>query len=334
MVAEGVSPCEQRPYAPGELVSLWDMLRVDADTFVVLLATLTQSQSFLEEARHGIAAVCKQFMVDQRQVFSPFTGELSDDVSGDSTKRLLKDAIERKWAEYSAGFGRLLGEIEKGCSLLELGMANVKAKRMREGIGAVTDCAGLAKDLQYLQERVEDELRSKLFFFVPSSRAEHFSTGAPFGDKVSSKFPNSTEDAEEARFCLAFGRPTAAVFHLMRVMERAVHAFAKTLGVASFKIDDKEWGKILRQIDDALTVEEAKIQAASGAAATPTSRAAIRKAKRKLALRREAAAYLHHVKDAWRNKTMHPKSTYTQDQAEEIFRNVRTFMRSLVGEQS
>jgi hypothetical protein len=41
------------------------------------------------------------------------------------------------------------------------------------------------------------------------------------------------------------------------------------------------------------------------------------------------AAYLHHVKDAWRNTTMHPKRTYTEEEAERIFENAKAFMQGL-----
>jgi len=37
------------------------------------------------------------------------------------------------------------------------------------------------------------------------------------------------------------------------------------------------------------------------------------------------------VKIAWRNEVMHPKQNYTPEQAHEIYRNVRTFVRDLAG---
>jgi hypothetical protein len=44
----------------------------------------------------------------------------------------------------------------------------------------------------------------------------------------------------------------------------------------------------------------------------------------------EAAAYLHHVKDAWRNQVMHPKDIYTTEEAERVFANVDAFMEKLL----
>jgi len=44
----------------------------------------------------------------------------------------------------------------------------------------------------------------------------------------------------------------------------------------------------------------------------------------------EATSHLYNVKLAWRNEVMHPKQTYTVDEADSIFRNVRTFVQHLV----
>jgi hypothetical protein len=40
----------------------------------------------------------------------------------------------------------------------------------------------------------------------------------------------------------------------------------------------------------------------------------------------EASAHLRIVKDAWRNDVMHPKESYTEEEAERVFRNVKDFM--------
>jgi hypothetical protein len=40
-------------------------------------------------------------------------------------------------------------------------------------------------------------------------------------------------------------------------------------------------------------------------------------------------AMLYAVKEAWRNDTMHPKQTYTEDEAVEIFDAVKSFIRRL-----
>jgi hypothetical protein len=45
----------------------------------------------------------------------------------------------------------------------------------------------------------------------------------------------------------------------------------------------------------------------------------------------EASANLYSVKVAWRNEVMHPKATYTLEEAENTLRQMRIFMHSLAG---
>jgi len=44
----------------------------------------------------------------------------------------------------------------------------------------------------------------------------------------------------------------------------------------------------------------------------------------------ESHTLLYHVKQAWRNTTMHPKQSYTTNEAREVFDAVKSFMRHLV----
>src|SRR5208282_4527384 len=46
-----------------------------------------------------------------------------------------------------------------------------------------------------------------------------------FGKKVEDMLSNISEDIQEAAACVGFHRPTAAVFHLMRIMEIGVQKF-------------------------------------------------------------------------------------------------------------
>lgn len=119
-----------------------------------------------------------------------------------------------------------------------------------------------------------------------------------------------TEDIEEAQKCLALGRYTACVFHLMRVMERGVHTVVTQLGVTISGKDGRTrtWRSIATDLAEKvkrMPHGEERIKWAS------------------------IASMLHHVNDAWRNPTNHPKSTYTETQAHEIFGAVRGFMRRL-----
>jgi hypothetical protein len=105
----------------------------------------------------------------------------------------------------------------------------------------------------------------------------------------------------------ALGRPTASVFHLMRVMERGLQQFGKTIGVLF--ADDKNWQNILDEINKKIKAMDHKLPETKNYAAL--------------------ASYLYNVKIAWRNEVMHPKQTYTLDEAKKIFDCVDVFLREL-----
>jgi len=116
-----------------------------------------------------------------------------------------------------------------------------------------------------------------------------------------------TEDISEAGKCLSLNRPTASVFHLMRVMELAVQRFGNELSVTL--VTEKNWQVILDQINAAIRKLDAKQPKTKSYA--------------------QATSHLYNVKVAWRNEVMHPKQTYTFEEAKAIFDNVRTFVCDL-----
>jgi len=168
----------------------------------------------------------------------------------------------------------------------------------------------LRRNLIELLSRMQDELEAELFLSVSPSRVAYYEQKASlFGDAVAARFPRLTADISEAGKCLALNRSTACVFHLMRVMEVGVQEFGTKLGVQLAA--EKNWQNILDETNrpiKALVVSK-----------DPLARAYT-----------EVAAHLFHVKVAWRNEVMHPKETYTDEEAETLFRNVKTFMTDLI----
>ncbi len=162
-----------------------------------------------------------------------------------------------------------------------------------------------------LDGRLKDELESVWFMYLPKEQADLYNNLQPFGSEVNSKFPNENDDIEEAAKCLATKRSTATVFHLMRVMEAGVQSLGAKLGIQLTQ--EKVWQNILEEINKAInkmkpaTSEDKELQASYA----------------------ESSAYLFNVKLAWRNPVMHPKAKYTEEEAEQIFLHVKTFMRHL-----
>src|SRR5439155_6631659 len=98
------------------------------------------------------------------------------------------------------------------------------------------------------------ECASFSVFALESSKQPFLMKPALFGEQVTTAFPSVAFDVEEAGNCYAFARPTACVFHLMRVMETGLKALGRSLNDPRF--DPKTnptWETILRRCDDELT---------------------------------------------------------------------------------
>jgi len=179
-------------------------------------------------------------------------------------------------------------------------------------------CKGLADEkvynaqtfvetLKQLEQTIEWEMEEVTFFRMPSTQSEFYDQKELFGSDVNTKFPTVQYDMVEAGNCYAMGRGTACVFHLMRIMEVGVQNFGTKLGVAL--AGDKNWQNILDEINKAIKSLPAKDPVTVTVS--------------------QASANLYAVKLAWRNEVMHPKDTYTLEEAENLIRQVKLFMGQL-----
>lgn len=162
-------------------------------------------------------------------------------------------------------------------------------------------------NLVNIRHRFRDELMDCMLIGLDARETQEYrETIDTFEIDLPNRFSAQVEeDIDEAGKCLALDRNTACVFHLMRAMEQVLKHLALKLDIENV---EKEWGKLLSEIDG-------KIQA-------------MPKGKERDEWS-ECRANLYHVKQAWRNSTMHPKETYTNSQARDILRAVRSFMEQL-----
>ena len=166
---------------------------------------------------------------------------------------------------------------------------------------------GVSGAIEGLISSVIHEAESREFYaMAPDAGAYQASADDLFGEAVVDAFPAAAFDIEEAGKALSFGLWTACVMHLMRATEHSLVALAHHVGVTH----RDSWGKTLNEIEVALrTVRKTEVGAEAEAWAA------------------EAGTHLRFVKNAWRNRAMHPLETYDEARARMIYANVREFMR-------
>lgn len=189
----------------------------------------------------------------------------------------------------------------------ELSMCRKAAERLLDVVKTSDVSDMIVSCIDDFRRRILDQADSTFCLLLSDQEKRLFEQATPFGPEVEKKFSVMSEDIAEAAKCIAVGRPTAGVFHLMRVMENGVRYFGDELGVQL--VDEKNWQNILDEINKKIKVLDHKQQKTKALA--------------------EAASHLYNVKVAWRNETMHPKQTYSPEEATAIFGNTRTFICDL-----
>jgi hypothetical protein len=202
-----------------------------------------------------------------------------------------------------------LNSLVGDCKAIGLNLSVLHADRLLDDVRKkqIVTTAQFQKHLPELRHRIEDELGLKRFMYVPPERAERYDQKEMFGKDVTAKFPSIQYDCVEAGNCYACARSTAAVFHLMRIMEVGVQQFGTKLGVKL--TGEKNWQNILDEVNKAIRALDQKAPQTKELAAT--------------------SANLYSVKLAWRNEVMHPKDTYTLEETDNLIRQVRIFMEQL-----
>jgi hypothetical protein len=263
------------------------------------------------------------------RIYAPALMDLTSALSNAAVKIILADGPERDGDQLSPALSvkdqSLLLEIEtladaaeKLCNRLVLPFAALSVPRLRQLIKAASlldsDKDQLQHAITVLADRIKDELKNRFFFMVPSEQMRYLPGDDPlFGASVQDRFPEMASDIEDAGWCLVIGRGSAAAYHLMCVMERSIIRIANRLQVPKSQVTRKTWGQIFGRLN----------------AAVQSLPVATNQEKAKKERYSETMIYLGHVKDAWRNPSMHGRRRYTLEEAEAIFQSVKTFTNFL-----
>lgn len=177
------------------------------------------------------------------------------------------------------------------------------------------DLIGLERHLDELRSRIRDEFITRTVLVLPYQEGKRYQMSQElFGIEVINKFPSAAYEIDEAGKCLALGRLTACVFHLMRALEVGIEGTRKCLGIPDpVKDGDRNWGSVLNKFKGEF---ERRNKAGWDQQEDKDFFA-------------EIHASLDAVKNVWRNATMHVEKKYTDEEAEHIFNAVRGFMKKL-----
>lgn len=170
--------------------------------------------------------------------------------------------------------------------------------------------------ISMLTQTIGQELRSQLFFYVPTYRAKYYDWDNILTPNFVKAFPEATIELGQAAKCFSLGRYTACVFHSMRAAELGLRTLAQHLEVDfPYDISLAQWNDIIKKIEKKIADQEN----------IPKS------AERDEELRfcSEAASQFRHFKNAYRIFVAHTRARYGESEAESIINKTREFLANL-----
>ncbi len=196
------------------------------------------------------------------------------------------------------------------CEQLALPTANGLISRTVERLSrkrAPLGWSDAKSEFAHLMEVIEVELAGHYFLFIAPERARYWKPDiAPI---IQAQFGSASAELVQASVCIAVESDTAAVFHLMRALEKGLAALAMTLSVPH---ELENWQNIIEGIEKNI----------AGMKALP--RGAKKSADQQFYS--EAAKEFTYFKDAWRNHVAHSRATYDFGQAVKVYSHVQDFI--------
>jgi hypothetical protein len=191
------------------------------------------------------------------------------------------------------------------------------ATLLQSGTATHAQLVGLMVELE---GRFYEEMEGQSLFVMESDKVQYYNDSWPYGYDLGWLFPTTTQDVEEAAKCLALGRPTASVFHAMRVLEVGLYSLGAYLRIEDIEVN---WEEAIRKIEKVIN---RVTNTGPGRRASTDERAAWQTKRQFCA---DAATQFRYCKDGWRNRTAHAGYMYTDEKAKQIFTAVGDFMKTL-----
>jgi hypothetical protein len=269
--------------------------------------------------------IMKELQVDKiyelRTIINGFASALkSGDRNSDLTKEEQAFLFRLRDRMNFDPFTKIGGEVAAQTFLLKSTLKTKSLHKFREY---------LIGNIEQLERAIFYSLSDTTFVGVDSANAKYFEQQHLFGEKVSAAFPVARGEIKDAGNCISVGLDTAAVFHLMRVVEYGLRELAIQLKVKKLitarggvlkktntPIVYGTWEQIIKTLETRLAFLQNKPKKSL-------------KRNQKIETCHELLQDFRAIKDLWRNKVMHARDSYTKERSIDAFNHVRKFMQRL-----
>ncbi|MFT8245259.1 hypothetical protein [Roseomonas sp. BN140053] len=170
-----------------------------------------------------------------------------------------------------------------------------------------------ATEARVLLETIKSEMSGHLIYRYPKEQGAVLLAWTDEWAPTVRAFPSAEHEIKAAVDLWALHHPTAAVFHLMRVLEHGIRTVADDLGLT---FEFQQWYNIINEIESAIKKEAATLP-----------KGALK--NERLEFLAQAAKEFAYFKDGWRNHVSHNRAQYDAYQARSVLEHVRTFMNHL-----
>lgn len=284
------------PFRPRKLISLWDMIQI-------LAVGLTHNWQWLRGEKNN---AWEMHHVGQK---TPTQIDLN------RLKGLLVN-----------GNGMLKGWLYY-CELLEMDKSEGRINHFFGQLNISNHTPSfdvIHSELMGLENAIWEELLDKKLVYIPASSTNFFEQDKLFGEIIYNAFPEARHDIKDAGNCIASDLSTAAVFHLMRVVELGLRKLASRLKSKTLikKLKQTKIPIELGTWDEIISTLETKLDGLRKLTRSP-------KREQEIETCNELLKEFRSVKDLWRNKVMHTRAIYDAAQARSAFNHVCNFMQKI-----
>ena len=189
-------------------------------------------------------------------------------------------------------------------------MSAKSADRIINGLADGKRLPDMTSEMKELQARMVDEMDSILFLRIDSENSAKYRNSLAGWETAAEKFPRAIDDIEEAGKCLALGRSTACLFHLMGPVQEVLEVLSSELSIVPQNIYSDTWNKLITNVDNAI-----KAKQVPGQDWKPDEQ-----------FYSELLSDVKAVKNAWRNPALHFRGVYSPEQAEKVYARVQDLM--------